>query len=321
MFDFKDNSKILITGIAGGLARITAHLIHRHYPKVQIVGIDNRVCEDNILKTFAEVHRVRYSRNDFEKVFREHNFDVVLHLGRPSHIATNFGADLVKRLNFNLVGTNKILDLSLHHHVKKIIVLSTFHVYGALVDNPVYIKEDSVLRASIKFPELRDVVEMDQIATSWMWKYKTQVDTVILRPCNIIGPQINNTMTKYLKSNYAPLPIDYNPMFQFVHEFDMASVLLESILKVPTGIYNVAGPGVISIREAKKRVGSESVPIPISLIEPLSDLVTSKVWQFPKYLLEYMKYSCIIDTQEIEKFLSKDIYKFGIQKALELMKL
>ncbi len=128
-------------------------------------------------------------------------------------------------------------------------------------------------------------------------------------------------MTKYLKSNYAPLPIDYNPMFQFVHEFDMASVLLESILKVPTGIYIVAGPGVISIREAKKRVGSESVPIPISLIEPLSDLVTSKVWQFPKYLLEYMKYSCIIDTQEIEKFLSKDIYKFGIQKALELMKL
>ena len=50
------------------------------------------------------------------------------------------GYNIRKRLNLNIMGTNRILDLSLKFKIKKVIVLSTFHVYGALPDNPTFLK-------------------------------------------------------------------------------------------------------------------------------------------------------------------------------------
>ena len=66
---------------------------------------------------------------------------------------------------------------------------------------------------------------MDQLATNWMWKYQHEIETIVFRPCSIIGPKINNSMTSYLTTPFAPLAIDFNPMMQFIHEFDMANIL------------------------------------------------------------------------------------------------
>ncbi|MDA9189794.1 NAD-dependent epimerase/dehydratase family protein [bacterium] len=320
MFKLEDHSTVLITGIAGGLAKISAHILKSQYPNIKIVGMDNRECDDDVLRSFTELRKVKYSRNDFEKVFRDYDFDVVLHLGRPSHIARSSGADLAKRLNLNVMGTNKILDLSLQNKVKKVVILSTFHVYGALATNSVFLKESALLQAAIQHPELRDIVEMDQIATNWLWKNSQKIEAVLLRPCNIIGPKINNTMTQFLKSPYAPIPIDFNPMFQFIHEFDMANVLVNSISKVPQGVYNVAGPGCISIKEAKKIIGEKYLPFPIFALERVAKFISSKIWKFPDYLLDYLKYSCIIDTSAIDRYIPQDDYKFDVVNSLELLK-
>ena len=51
---------------------------------------------------------------------------------------------------------------------------------GHFTINPVFITEDYPLKASIKYPELRDVVEMDQIATNWMWKNQNDIETIVL---------------------------------------------------------------------------------------------------------------------------------------------
>ena len=239
MTEFKSINNILIIGMAGGLAKLTAKLIERKYPNINILGVDSRHSTTETNKKNIEFRRIRYTRGNFEKIFRERSFDLVLHLGRMSH-ANNDHNSLIKRLDLNLMGTSRILDLALKHHVKKVIILSTYHVYGALHDNPVFIDENHPLRASIRCPELRDVVEMDQISTNWMWKNQNEIQTIVFRPCSIIGPQIQNTMSQYLTTSYVPVPIDFNPMFQFLHEFDMAQVLVESMVKVPTGIYNVA---------------------------------------------------------------------------------
>lgn len=79
------------------------------------------------------------------------------------------------------MGTNRILDLCERSGVAKVIILSTFHVYGALSDNSIFLGEDAPLRASIRHPELRDVIEMDQICTNWMWKNQKSISTVVLK--------------------------------------------------------------------------------------------------------------------------------------------
>jgi len=316
--DPKEAHSILIIGIAGGLAHICARLLLKKYPHLHIIGVDNRSTKHLPKISNLQVQTMKYTRGQFEKLFRENKFDVVYHLGRLSHSSTSLRVSLAERLDLNIMGTGRILELSKKFQVKKVILLSTFHVYGALNDNPVYMKEDSPLRASIKYPELRDVTEMDQLATAWMWKNKDEISTVIFRPCNIIGPQIKNTIGQYLRSKYAPIGIDFNPMFQFIHEFDMSNILVHALEFLPTGIYNTAPDETITLHDAKKRVSGRSVMVPIIGLEMTAKFI-KHVWSFPDYLIDYIKYASIIDNSELKKYLPKDIFKFSTKETLDLL--
>ena len=111
--------------------------------------------------------KIRYSRNEFERLFRAYKFDYVYHLGRMTHANPTPKSKLGSRLDLKCHGDEQILEQSLEHKVKKLVMLSTWHVYGAFPDNPIFIKENSLLKASIKNPDLRDVVEMDQLTTNF----------------------------------------------------------------------------------------------------------------------------------------------------------
>lgn len=312
--------RVLIIGIAGGLAQITARLIAQERPDWKVIGVDSRQIKncDNIKN--LECFKIRYSRGNFEKLFREHEFDVVYHLARLSHSKYS-GQDLNKRLELSVMGTNRILDLSLRFGVKKLVVLSTFHVYGALSNNTIFLKEDAPLKASMKYPELRDVVEMDQICTNWMWKYQDKMSTVVLRPCNIIGSQISNSMSQYLSSHLAIRPMDYNPVFQFIHEFDMANVLIRSADQLPTGIYNVSTNDFISLREALDVVGTKGIPFPISVADQMNKVLKMTKLDVPEYLIDYLKYSCLISNSHLKSHLGENFYRFKIDQALNLLRM
>lgn len=314
------SKKILIIGIAGGLAQMTARLILTEHPDWQIIGVDSRDI-DNVpkLKNLTAIN-LKYSRGNFENLFRTHHFDVVYHLGRISH-SSNEHNILAKRIDLSVMGTNRILDLCERSEVKKVIILSTFHVYGALPDNSIFLKEDAPLKASIRHPDLRDVIEMDQICTNWMWKNQNSISTVVLRPCNIIGTQINNSMTNFLSGPIALYPIDYNPFFQFIHEFDMAQILYLSLDKLPTGTFNVAGNDFISLREALDVVGTKGIPFPMMMAGSLNSVLKKFNIDVPEYLLDYLKFSCLISNSELKKHLGENFLRFSIKEALELIKL
>ena len=307
--------------MAGGLAQVTAFQLSKKFPKANILGVDSRKISPKYkFSEQVETKRIRYSRGNFEAIFRHHQFDLVLHLGRMSHGTLNPRANIAKRLDLNVTGTKTILDLSLKFQTKKVVVLSTYHVYGAYSDNPVFIQEDNPLRASLKHPELRDVVELDQISSNWIWKNQQKIQGILFRPCNIIGSKINNVMTQYLQSSIAPVPIDYNPVYQFINEQDMAKIIVHSVTDIPAGIYNVATDDTITIGDAKKLVHPTHFKIPISIVAPMLKLISNTPWNLPNYLMDYLQYSCVLDNRELKKQLPDDFFTYDINQSLEILK-
>ena len=62
-------NKILIIGIAGGLAQMTARLILTENPSWEIIGIDSRdISKGPPLKGLTVV-QLKYSRGNFENLF------------------------------------------------------------------------------------------------------------------------------------------------------------------------------------------------------------------------------------------------------------
>jgi UDP-glucose 4-epimerase len=313
------NKKILIIGISGGLAQILAKLIWKKNPEYEVTGVDSRRIPNLESVSNLKTTRMKFKRGNFENLFRENDFDVVYHLARIS-LSFSSSHELAKRLELSVMGTNRILELCAKFNVKKIVMLSTYHVYGALADNSIFLKENAPLKASVKYSELRDVVEMDQICESFMWKNKETIETVMLRPCNIIGKQINNTMTKFLTSYLTLKPVDYNPMFQFIHEYDMAKVLLDSMSELPTGIYNVATDDYISLKDAIDITSKNSIPFLMTAAHGINKVLKLAKINVPDYFIDYLKFSCLISNEELKKNLKDDFNRFSIEDTLKLIK-
>ncbi|MCB9091311.1 MAG: NAD-dependent epimerase/dehydratase family protein [Halobacteriovoraceae bacterium] len=310
--------KILIIGIGGGLARITCKLLYKINPNIEIVGIDSRPVDHTIEIPNLKTYRIQYRRGEFENLFRTHQFTKVLFLSRVTH--SSISSNLIKkRLNLSLMGTQTILELCLKHNIERLVILSTFHVYGALNDNPVFVYEDAPLRASLAHPEIRDVVEMDQKCQSWMYEFKDQINTVILRPTNIIGPSLQNGITTYLTHPLSFYPLDFNPMIQFIHEYDMAKVLVRSLEDIPLGLYNISANEYLPLKEAVKKINPHAYPLPIFPLEKINQVLNKTFIGVPNYLMDYLKFPCLLANRKFLKIVGPDFFHFNTRESLETL--
>ncbi|MFT7372880.1 MAG: UDP-glucose 4-epimerase, partial [Oleiphilaceae bacterium] len=94
---------VLVTGAAGALSQ---QIINRLRDSYQIVAVDFRKLtyhSDDIPS-----YKVDFNKRGFEDLFKRHDFDSVIHLGRiKSSEETR-----MSRYNANVLGTQKLLDLS-----------------------------------------------------------------------------------------------------------------------------------------------------------------------------------------------------------------
>src|SRR5512140_2512784 len=166
---------VVVTGIAGNLGRAVAKLLHT---ETQVIGIDRRPFVGK--PKDIDHHRVDIRKAKVEEAFRHARVDALIHLG----IMHDPRVPRREAHSFNVIGTHKILDLCIRHGVKKVVVLSSANVYGPRPDNSNFLPEETPLMGADRFSEMRDLIELDMYAQSFMWKYP-ELETVSLRPVNI----------------------------------------------------------------------------------------------------------------------------------------
>ncbi|EYF05468.1 NAD-dependent epimerase/dehydratase family protein [Chondromyces apiculatus] len=278
---------ILITGFAGGLARrVARRLLDAGHA---VVGVDYR---DAPAMDGVTLYRASYDKTAIEDVFRKHAFSAVLHLGRVG----NLSKQVERRFELNVLGTQKILTLCRAHGVATLVVLSTFHIYGAHPRNHTPISEQDPLRAGYDFPQIADAIQLDNMASTWVYQYP-EVRVVVLRPVNVVGPTIKNSMSTLLRLPRVPYLAGFNPMMQFVHEDDLAAAVEAAMHGSARGVFNVAGSDVIPWRTALDLAELKTFPIPGSLVS----LYLRTISAFPGYLVNFFKYPCVITDQEFRR--------------------
>src|SRR5215831_14899228 len=284
--------KLLITGIAGGKGRLIARRVADFF---QIAGVDRvpwQGAPHNV-----RLHVVDLRKRKFEDVFRTERPDALVHLAFVRH----FRSDPEVRHEVNVLGTKKVLEYAVAYGVKRIVVLSSSYVYGALPDNPYYVNEDYPLNVSRTYPEIRDLAEVDTLATAFLWRHP-EVVTTILRPVNTLGYYTHSAIGTYLRHRYVPTIMGFNPMMQFVHEEDVAEAVALALQTGAHGVFNVAGPGAVPLKVAIRETGGTAVPIP----EPLAWAVFSRLFRLGLYhtppgAMDFLKYPCTVDGSAFQR--------------------
>lgn len=277
---------ILVTGAAGALAQ---QVIDQLRDTCDLVAVDFR--EQVYLGDDIPSYCIDFNKRVFEDLFRRYQFDGVIHLGRiQSSQLTR-----MRRYNANVLGTQKLLDLSHKYGIKRVVVLSTYHVYGAVAYNPALIDESAPLKAAGLSADLVDSVELENLANIYLWRYP-DLNITILRPCNIVGPGVRNTMSSLLASERAPVLAGFSPMMQFIHIDDMADAIVLAYKKPVRGVFNVAPQDWVAYQHALRLCGCKRIPIPsIPPIVPSLILRTLNMRRFPSYLMAFFKYPVVID--------------------------
>ena len=186
--------------------------------------------DDNTIK-----YRLDFAKRGFEEVFKNHDIQGVVHLGRIKLSSTNRN----RRYNTNVLGSRNLFDLCIKYNVGKVVTLSTFHVYGAHPYNPSLLDETFPLKASNISADLADVVELENLASIYMFKFP-QLHLINLRPCNVVGPGVRNSIASLLGKKVAPCLMGFSPLMQFIHVDDLAEAVNLAYESSEKGVYNIA---------------------------------------------------------------------------------
>ncbi len=277
---------ILITGAAGALAQ---KVISQLRDTCDLVAVDFR--EQVYLGDDIPSYCIDFNKRVFEDLFRRYRFDGVIHLGR----IMSSQLTRMRRYNANVLGTQKMLDLSQKYGIKRVVVLSTFHVYGAVAYNPALIDEAAPLKSAGLSADLIDSVELENLANIYLWRYP-ELNIAILRPCNIVGPGVRNTISTLLESRRAPVLAGFSPMMQFIHIDDMAEALVMAYRKPVRGVFNVAPQDWVAYQHALALCGCKRLPVPsVPRVVPKLFLRSLYLRSFQSFLMAFFKYPVVID--------------------------
>ncbi len=283
---------VLVTGISGNLGRVLAKQLHT---EAHVVGIDRRPFPER--PKDVGHHRVDIRKARVEEAFRHGPVDALIHMG----IMHDPRMPRSEAHSFNVLGTHKILEMCVRHRVRKVVVLSSANVYGPRPDNSNFLPEETPLMAAERFGEMRDLVELDMYAQSFMWKHP-ELETVILRPVNIVGPTVRNAPSNYLRLPRPLTVLGFDPMVQLLHEEDACRALVLALRPGLRGVFNVTGPGELPLSAILRELGRRPIPIPHPLVRPLvARAFEAHLTSFPPEEVDHIQYLCVVDGSRLAR--------------------
>src|SRR3954462_1029505 len=277
---------VLVTGISGNLGRVLARLLHK---TDRVIGVDRR--EFPGAPKDLEVHNVDIRKRKVEDLFRRGDIQALIHMA----IIHDPRLPQQEHHSFNVLGTKALLSYAAKYGVQKVVLLSSASVYGPQPGNDNFLTEESPLLGSQRFPDIRDLVEVDMYAQQYMWKHP-EVETAILRPVHIVGPTVKNAAATYLRLPRPWVVAGFDPMVQLIHEDDVARALALALTPGIRGVYNVNGPGELPLSAVLRELGRTAIPVPHLIARPLLDkLFQYHLAGFPPAELDHLQFLCTVD--------------------------
>lgn len=299
-----DERTVVVTGASGSFGRVAVRWLATRGYSVHAVDLT----ESNALPTGVEQHRFDIRKRGFEDLVRRIAPHGLIHLA----MVRRFGRGSEERHRINFEGTAKVYAVGRKHGVKKMVFASRATVYGALADQPQFVTEEHPPAAGRVFPEMGDLVAADLYVSGMLWRHP-EIETVLLRPVNVLGPTVRTLLNRYLGRRRVFTVLGYDPMQQVMHEDDLGLAFERSLATGVRGVFNVTGSGEVPLHVLIDEAGARAVPIPEAMIA----LVKGRLGfpEVPAGALAYLKHPCTVDGR---RFRGEADYepRFGLVETL-----
>ena len=304
---------VLVTGVSRYLGGQFARLLTAEPGVRKVIGID-------VIPPPHDIGNAEFVRADIRnpiiaKIINQSKVDTVVHM---NVIATPLSAGgRVSQKEINVIGTMQLLAACQKApSIRRLVVKSSAAVYGSSPRDPAMFTEDMGPKALPRTGFGKDSVEVEGYVRGFS-RRRADVEISMLRLANIVGPRVRTGLTDYMSLPVIPTPLGYDARLQLVHENDALQALLLATLGPPVGIINVAGDGVITVRQAVRLAGRASVPVPLGACGLLGQLIRrSGLADFSQDQMEYLAWGRGLDTTRMRDVLRLEP-EFTTRRAFE----
>ncbi len=291
---------VLVTGAARHLGGRMARILAQHEGVDRVIAVD-------VVPPRHELGEAEFVRADIRnpviaKIIDASEVDTVVHMGVIATPMQAGGRATMK--DINVIGTMQLLAAcQKSESVQRLVVKSTASVYGAGSRDPAMFTEDTAPKHPPTSGWAKDSMEVEGYVRGFA-RRREEVSVSILRFANIIGPQIDTAMTSYFSLPVIPTVLGFDARMQFVHEDDSLEALRMVTMVAPdrgiSGVFNVAGPGIVMLSQAVRRLGRPSVAVPRSLLGIAGrSLGRAGLADFSSEQVRFLTYGRVIDTTRI----------------------
>src|SRR4051812_11660035 len=293
-------SVVLITGVSRFLGgRLAAQLAAD--PQVErVIGIDAvppRTADQ------PRLGRTEFVRADIRnpliaKVLSQARVSTVVHAALMASPRPVGGR--IPMQEMNVIGTMQLLAACQKSDtVERVVVRSTTAVYGCGPDDPAVFTEGHDPHDRSTGGYAKDAAEVEAYVRGFA-RRRPDIEVSMLRLANILGPTIDNGLTRYLGMPVVPTAAGFDPRLQLLHEDDAIEVLRLATVSSRPGIVNVAADGVVTLSQLLRQVGRVRVPVPTSAVGLVGTLVrNSGVVDFTAEESRYLCYGRVVDTTRL----------------------
>lgn len=276
--------RVMVTGVSSPIARlVAAKLVDEGH---EVIGVDRRPWPD--APGGVEMHALDIRKRAAEDVFRKRRPEAVIHMATVTHLV----AATEERYRINLGGTRAVFEHSAAYGTQHVIFVGRHTYYGAGPDQALYHHEDDPPMAVSTFPELSDLVAADLYACQSLWRFQS-LATAVLRLVYSLGPTGHGTLSSFLRGRSVPAVLGFDPLYQFMHEHDMASAICLALGARTRGVYNVAGPPPLPLSVIIRETARRRVPLP----EAAFQLMRGRFGlpRLPPGAVSHVKYPVVVD--------------------------
>jgi UDP-glucose 4-epimerase len=286
---------VLVTGVSGDLAASHARELLADPEVDKVVGID-------VVPPRRDLGGVKFVRADIRspvvgKVLAVEEIDTVVHLALQSSPRPGASTSVKET---NVIGTMQLLAACQRApQVRRLVLKSSAAVYGSSARDPAMFTEEMTARRSPRGGYAKDVLEVEGYVRG-LARRRPDLQVVNLRLANLLSTSWDSSLSRYFRLPVLPTVLGYDPRLQLLHPQDALTVLRRSVLGDMTGVYNVAGDGILMLSQAIRRMGRASIPLPaIALRSGAQSVLRTVGAQLPPNLVPFLSYGRGLDTTKL----------------------
>jgi UDP-glucose 4-epimerase len=191
------------------------------------------------------------------------HIDTVVHLAAIVNPDPRMSRELIHRVDVE--GTRNVLEACVAAGVGQVVVSSSGAAYGYHADNPVPLREDDPLRGNDEFAYSQHKRLVEELLAHHRREHPALAQTV-LRIGTVLGARVDNQITALFDRRRLLKVRGSDSPFVFIWDTDLVEIITLAVREHRTGVFNVAGDGVLTVDEIAAALGRPVLVVPEAVL-------------------------------------------------------